>query len=270
MKKTIFIPLLLSFFLILRMNNSVAGTICDDDFKSVEQMVYSNNFTVDRGLDRYKKTFGDFFSSTLSNLKSTQTWVDFGAGEAKALLQYQSAAKGLGAKTIAVGVTRPDKSDEIVALEESISQSDNFSYLAGRFVEKIDDSEFGIIDIGTDYYGAASYTHQPTELFNKYLRLLKKDEGQLFVLFSISGYEDPISHQFIRTETKVINIEGKEVPFHDWLSMQKGIEVIISTIKEHQVMLKIRRTGDNVNLPHLVLETIQEGTPPFRVFRERP
>ena len=163
-------------------------------------IISKSAFNVSRSLQDYKVQLPQRFSETLTQLNSEDTWIDAGAGTAKALFEFfdqQKAGKeAVHSKLIGISAERPDESlarddsqdkhDQAVKKLRLHLQNDDpnkVRYMDGRYVEEIPTNEIafpGSVTLITDVYGPISYSIRLDQVLRKYFSLLKPG-GDLFL-----------------------------------------------------------------------------------------
>ena len=111
----------------------------------------------------------------------------------------------------------------------------------------------------TDLYGPISYTTRIDEVLEKYFKVLT-DDGAIFIASNNS--------------TSVINSAGSKISLTDWISTIEGISVkVVNRINNvdpggpDEWGIKLTKLQERVEIPALELVTLEDGSPPTRVFK---
>lgn len=220
-----------------------------------------NSFTVHRDLAAYESDFGFLFRQRVGNLRRGQHWLDVGAGDGNAQLDYLRERSSDAARVTAIAYRRGWESR---LYNSKLGRGEN-RFISGRMVEAISNQEIGQADLITDVFGALSYTNDPVLVLRKYLELLKPD-GHLM---------------FVGMMSKV-KVGEKEILFTDWLAQQKGIEVKVlkeTTVldytpmhpdpeKYHAVEVRVTDLAAALQLPKLKTLRTTDALPPQFIFQE--
>jgi hypothetical protein len=244
---------------------------------------------VDRDLRIYGMGFGTKFQAALEALSSGGRWVDFGAGEARAQLDYlqiraskSDRKRGLlshflgtpSPQVVAIGYRHfqdasyahsQGKTEAYDELRRQFQAQERFVYLEGRLVEEISDEEIGPFDLGTDYFGALTYTLDLTATVNKYLRLLHRPAvSRMFFVTSDSE----------RAATYIETRDGRRLSLAAWLTAQPGLNV--ETLKlspdGHEDFYMLTKVRDDVRVPEVELVSARRNNRDvviWRLFREK-
>ena len=216
------------------------------DHTLCERIIRDGGFRVSRNLDEYEKMFGADFLIRLVNFGRTNAWIDMGAGQGEAQLQY--LRQGGMATTKAIAFERPFKLRQ--------TDPEHFQFLSGRFLENIPDAEIGHADLITDVYGVLSYTPQLGLALAKYFRFLKVG-GALYVHHDLS-------------KIVIVLGDGRELFLPEWLRTLPGLSVEKvgpSADGEGWNSFRVVHGPGVIELPELELVSSVDGWPPQRIFR---
>jgi SAM-dependent methyltransferase len=212
-----------------------------------------NDYTVTTTLDTYKREFGRPFTTKLNALVEGSRWMDGGAGEARAMIQYLD--DGGRARCTAVAFQMPPAAGESIKTAAEKYEG-KFNYISGGYFHGIrhEDLEEGVFDLITDVNGVLYYTETFKEDIERYLDLLKVN-GEVFIT-------DPFIH--------VHWLESTDVPdncsdFAKWASNIDGVQV--NYYYTTRTIVHIKKTKQKCAPPPLflrTLETNQEGPAPVR------
>ncbi len=230
------------------------------EFTKNRDLILTNSFTTDRGLGEYayhpNNGWGREFIQHLSSLRGPQVWIDVGAGEANAQIDYLYDCLGASssrfvskkkdpARLIALSVRKPEYAPR---LKEALWKwPDSFQYLEMQ-IEIFPDST-PIADIITDSWGAAAYSPRLDLILKKYGRILKKG-GRVY----ISGLQS----------TRIFN-SRREIELVEWFNAIQGFKLL--NYKDGSFQLE--KISDEIDIPALEIVTFEADRPPRRGYRWR-
>ena len=203
-----------------------------------------NKFRVTSALGDYRSTFGEPFRTKLTRLGRHDRWLDGGAGQALAMIEYLES--GGKAECVATGYAIPEAAVENVRRAEE-EYSDQFRYIAGKFFGQISNRELnwpsgGDFDLITDLNGVLFYTETLVEDLERYLEILGAN-GILCFTEVQAGIDftnmDFVDDQYPALAKWLANIGGVHVDYH-----RRGGVYVLS------------KTGGNVIMPTLELTSI--------------
>jgi SAM-dependent methyltransferase len=178
---------------------------CEFHFADVSLSVFvrneaQNTYVRQRDLNDYFDFFPGF-SNTLVDLRSDQHWIDFGAGEGRAIIEYYFARRGQ-AQTTAIGFTEPQAFP--ILLEHFNSQ-----YLSGPF-ERMDLSTIEPADLMTDLMGVFTYTHYLEHYLKQSIALLKTG-GEFYIHSNFSKLEIETSKGLVSIIDLLREVPGLQI-----------------------------------------------------------
>ena len=235
--------------------------------------IAENNFNVSRGLKVYSLHFPFKKSAVLQLLVKAlapgSTWVDMGAGRARALNDGLKLNPGLNG--VAVSYKQPFDA----ATGESATG--RFKYLDGDYVENMSrDGAFnhlrGRVQLITDLYGPLSYSEEIPELLQVYVDLLAK-RGVAYL--NIMTERIKILGKNESSIEMMNGVNGSKNGFVAWLKAIPGIEIVErarfvaggAQSAEISEAIMIRKIADHVEVPrNLMSAEYISGSPPRRVF----
>jgi hypothetical protein len=240
-----------------------------------------NEFAVTRGIYSYFRIWGPGFLDSLNRLNREQVWVDMGAGQARAQLEYLLHSFDVAdalliksdyghltwpevskrASAIAIAYKKPkisaDKHPRLVQLYENVSKSPvaRFEYKEGRLFEDIPLEELPKTKLITDYYGVMSYSQRPDLVLRRYFELLQTG-GEIY-LFGLQ-------------RTKVQQGE-KEISFYEFIKSIEGVELKELERDENMnvvsVKLGLNNNAVKPSVPELELSFFEDAMPPLRTYK---
>ena len=222
-----------------------------------------NYFKVNRPLRgfsqiNYESELLESLVPRLEKLTPEDQWVDMGAGEGRALLDYlQDAHFPKKAKIAAVSFKKPES-----VLEKDIQAIDpNFHYFEG-LVENLEISQVGKAKLITDVYGPLHYTDDLSTVLQKYVDVLEPGGEILTPGFRQVGQDG---------KTNSIHFAvGGTASYTYWLKEIPGLKVIEIPITgdARNTALIIKKVSPEVKIPKLKLYHLYPGSPPWRIFEE--
>ena len=237
--------------------------------QSLSETLRMNNFAVERGLEKYADTFGPEFQTALYPLRNESNWVDFGAGQGRAALEYLKAQRGHSAHAYGIVFKKPGMDVELLRLEREMTEKGLYTSLEGRLLEDIPVEELPLIDVGTDFYGPLSYTGNLSFVLNRYLHLMRSPQTSR--LFLVSPEPSVIDRSWDASNTTFIVTKTGEVKtVTGWLRDQKGIQIKPRMYSGTHANFELIKEKDEVQLPRLefVLSKEFNFPPALRIFRE--
>jgi len=155
-------------------------------------------YTTDRGLSRYSELLPSGFCDALGRLGSSDRWLDIGAGQAQAILDYylpEDAAapaekcRGSGPRARALAISIEDRRTEDWKQQAASLGDDRIRYLFGKRLRQYSPEELGKFQIITDVYGGFTYTEDLSLFVDKVLSLLEVG-GSFYTLATGVHLED--------------------------------------------------------------------------------
>lgn len=221
-----------------------------------EKIVAKNKFTTSRSLQEYIGFFSFKDGNTLKqplfeklqSLKSSDRWLDSGAGRAYAQKTFLKSFK--------------DKQDapELIAMSYKKPLfvwpvfSKKFQYIEGKWLEEIPTSELKKFNLITDIYGPISYSKNPISILNKYLDLLEVGGEAYFLLVS---------------RNNLIDMNGHVVSLGEWLIdvSKNQNDFVIEKLSFNEFRIRLNRPTE-FRWHELELKNFFADLPPFRRFAE--
>lgn len=224
------------------------------------KQLQTNFFRTNRPLfaDSYPSYDMDLAYSALPRLRrltEEDHWVDMGAGEGRAILQYlQDPTFPRKAKVTAIAFKKPvgSKHAEIESIDPG------FRYLEG-FVEEMTREQIGSAKLITDVYGPLHYTKNFSEVLQVYVDLLQ--EGGEILTSGIFFHKEAATNFVIKSD-------GAMISYREWLNSIPGLKV--TEIPKPEIGLSaalvIEKIAPEVKVPKLKLVRYESGSPPRRNF----
>ena len=238
----------------------------------------SRSYTTNRGLARYADLLPSGFCDTLRKLGSSDRWLDVGAGEGQAILDYYAPeaatapaekCRGSGPRARAVAISIEDRRTDKWKQQAARLGDDRIGYLSGKRLGQYSPDELGQFQIITDVYGGFTYTEDLSRFVDKVLRLLEVG-GSFYTLATGVHLEDGKDKlgSFYRTELE--DAFGRSVKVCSWLKKISCVQVTCeskSDLKPPTELIKIRKVCGDTSVPRTKLVEFEAGYPPGRCFQ---
>lgn len=238
-----------------------------------------SGYVVDRSLLVYRQGLCTGFRRTLAALGPDDRWLDIGAGEGQAVLDYASAR--LDSVLYDTGEEHPDKA-KVVALSvedrrtrrwrevESAVGTRKLQYLAGRRLREYGPGELGKFKLITDVVGGFSYSVDLSRFVEQVLDLLEV-RGSFFTLLGDVQSEHGVHQPYYGDagfSNEIRRPDGAEVRMCEWLKSIRCVEVKCEA-KDWEPPVEafqVRKVCNDVHVPPLLPLRFDAGTPPDRRF----
>ena len=237
-----------------------------------------SGYVTGRGLADYAELLPAGFCDTLGRLRSSDRWLDIGAGEAQAILDYYApeddkAPAGTCARprgqVHAVAMSIEDRRTDKWQQQAAILGEDHIRYLAGRRLRQYSREELGKFQIITDVYGGFSYTEDLSQFIEQVMSLL--DVGGVFytivqnVHLESGGDRPDTSYQ-----TELVDAFGRDLKVCSWLKQTTCVKVTCESKSDWESpteLINIRKTCSDVSVPRTKVLKYEAGNPPTRRFQ---
>lgn len=209
------------------------------------------------------------FNRTFKHLQSTDIYVDIGAGDGKALLEYRKVYPA-GASVIGIANTPPGTLEEIKKVD---NEDDKFSFYLQDFKKFRIGSLAGKVAVITDIKGAFLYGLDPALMIQKMGEMLK--EGGLAFIQTAGNIRIKIPEGYPNlsclTGEPSMNllhlwcrrIQGFDYVEREWNEFEKKIYSRPSAESDyddmnkywfHEEVLVLRRNNESIKVDHLVCD----------------
>lgn len=258
-----------------------------DEEVSKQEAIYQSRgedvpagYVIDRSLLSYASFLASGFDRSLANLGPTDRWLDIGAGQGLAILDYYTsrydsmhpegrARRGSKARAVAISIEdrRTPRWRETAARLEA----DQIRYLSGRRLREYSPEELGRFQLITDFTGGFSYTRRLSLFMEKVLGLLEVNGSFYTLLLDVrpeAGTTQPIDPESLFL-TEIESDDGSDVAVCSWLKSISCVKVACKpdTKSSRPVELyRIQKVCNDVAVPSLVTLRYRAGTPPQRRF----
>ena len=265
----------------------VAPLRIDEEFAKQEKIYRSqggdvpSGYVTNRGLSDYAGLLPSGFCDALSRLGSLDRWLDIGAGDGQAILDYYGGVDDaaptencarVGAKGRAVAMSIEDRrTDKWRQLAVSLDD-DRIQYLSGKRLRGYSREELGKFQIITDVYGGFSYTEDLSGFVERVLRLLEID-GVFYTLVQNVHLEGGTDNSKPWYQTELVDAGGRGVKVCSWLKKTTCVKVVCESKSDWDSpteLINIRKVCSDVSIPRMKLLQYQAGNPPGRRFQLEP
>ncbi|HET9802363.1 MAG TPA: hypothetical protein VFP96_03945 [Candidatus Acidoferrum sp.] len=230
-------------------------------------------YVIDRGLSGYGESLSTGFCDALAKLGSSDRWLDIGAGEGQAILDYYASGNaqkcaGSGDKASAVAISIEDRRTDKWN-QQTASLGDRLRYLSGRRLSQYSLEELGKFKLITDVFGGFSYTERLSLFVDKVLNLLEVG-GSFFTLVSgvhLTNAKDKIGILYL---TELEDAMGRPEKVCSWLKKATCAQVSCeskSDWKRPTELIHVRKTCNDTSVPRMKLVEFEAGYPPSRRFQ---
>jgi SAM-dependent methyltransferase len=235
-------------------------------------------YTTDRGLSRYAELLPSGFCDALGRLGSSDRWLDVGAGEGQAILDYYAPqdataaaekCRGSGPRARAVAISIEDRRKDNWKQHAARLGDDRIRYLSGKRLRQYSPEELGKFQIITDVYGGFSYTEDLSQFVDRVLRLLEVG-GSFYTLATGVHLEDGKDKLGTLYLTELEDAFGRAVKVCSWLKKISCVQVTCeskSELKRPTELIKIRKVCSDTSVPRMKLVEFEAGYPPGRCFK---
>jgi hypothetical protein len=262
----------------------VQPRIHEEEFLKQEKIYHSRGtdglrvYTTDRGLSRYAELLPSGFCDALGRLGSSDRWLDIGAGQGQAIVDYyapEDAAapaqkcRGSGPRARAVAISIEDRRTDNWKQQAARVDEDRMRYLSGRRLSQYSPEELGKFQVITDVYGGFTYTDDLSRFVDKVLKLLEVGAG-FYTLATGVHLEDGKDKLGTFYLTELEDAFGREVKVCSWLKKISCVQVTCeskSDGKRPTQLIKIRKVCSDTSVPRTKLLEFEAGYPPARCFQ---
>jgi SAM-dependent methyltransferase len=264
----------------------VAGASIEDE-ASRQAGIYASRganvpegYVLDRSLLSYTIILPSEFKHTVARLGAQDRWLDIGAGEGRAILDYGTGKydvvfEGLqpgGARAQAVAISIEDRRTlRWHQTVESLAPG-RIEYLFGKRLREYSVADLGRFQLITDVMGGFSYSRDLALLMERTLAFLAPN-GMFFTVLqdvrSEAGTNRP-HYAGARFLTELTAPDGSELKVCSWLKSIGCVEVTCEARPQTAPPIEvygIRKVCERVSVPALELVHFEAGTPPERRFR---
>lgn len=238
-------------------------------------------YVVNRSLLSYAFTLPAEFKRSLAGLGPGDRWLDIGAGEGRAVLDYSTSKyesiylegrEPRGAKARAVAISIEDRRTRYWHDTAASLDANQIRYLFGKRLREYALEELGKFQLITDLLGGFSYTERLALFMEKTLALLELN-GSFYTLLQDVNAESGTHKPYYPGSpflTEITAADGSEVKLCSWLKRIACVEVTCEAKTQSPPpveVYRVRKVCNDVAVPALVPVHFQVGTPPERRFQ---
>jgi hypothetical protein len=259
----------------------------DEEFAKQEKIYRSRGadvprgYVTNRGFSDYLQLLPSGFCDSLGSLGSSDRWLDIGAGDGQAILDYYTATDdaapdkkcaGVAGKARAVAMSIEDRRTDKWRETAASLGDDRIRYLFGKRLRDYSPEELGKFQIVTDVYGGFSYTEDLSVFMEKVLSFL--EIGGFFHTIVQNVYlEAARDNPTTGFQTELVDAGGRGVKVCSWLKKITCAKVVCESKSDWDSpseLINIRKVCSAVSVPRMNLLQYQAGNPPGRRFQLKP
>lgn len=240
-----------------------------------------SGYSIDRSLADYTRGLSSEFDRAVAMLRPNDRWLDIGAGQGQAILDYYSSSydathpegrESRGSKAQSVAISIEDRRTPVWYHTASSLQSNQIQYLFGRRFGEYSPEALGKFRVISDLLGGFSYTDGLSEFMEKVIQLLELN-GSFFTLLQDVHSDVGANRPFYpdsRFLTEIENADGSEFKVCSWLKRITCVEVSCEFRRDWKPPVEgyqIKKVCENVTVPALQRTHFTAGTPPERRFK---
>jgi SAM-dependent methyltransferase len=230
-----------------------------------------------RGLADYEELLPTGFCDALGRLGSSDRWLDIGAGDGQAILDYyapEGDASGEkcprpGDKARAVAISIEDRRTDKWRQRAASLGDDRIRYLSGKRLREYSTEELGKFQIITDVFGGFSYTEYLSQFVDKVLSLLEVGGGFYTLVpgVKLADGQDKLGILYL---TELEDAAGSPIKVCSWLKKTTCAQVTCESKndwKRPTELINIRKVCSGTSVPRMKLVEFEAGYPPTRRFQ---
>ena len=235
-------------------------------------------YVIDRGIASYAEQLPGGFCDALGKLGSNDRWLDIGAGEGQAILDYygtdDTAAPAptcgrSGAKARAVALSIEDRRTDRWRERAASLGADRMRYLFGKPLRRYANDELGKFQLISDVFGGFSYTEDLSLFMEKVLSLIEVG-GSFYSLLPGVRLQDGKDKLGTLYLTELESAGGSPEKVCSWLKKTACAQVTCeskSDWKRPTEVIHIQKVCSEVSVPRMKLAEFEAGYPPTRRFQ---
>jgi hypothetical protein len=237
-------------------------------------------YVTHRGLTSYEELLPAGFGKALRELGPEDRWLDVGAGQGQAILDYyqleifergQDGARPRSrGKARAVALSIEDRRTDEWRERVTALGGDRLRYLSSKRFGEYSNEELGKFRIITDVYGGLSYTQRLSSFMEKVLAVLEVNGDFYSLLQSVrldNGLDDPQTTWY---QTELKDALGRDVKVCSWLKRISCVQVTCESKSAWDTpseLIHVRKVCNEVSVPRMTPLQFEAGNPPSRVFQ---
>ena len=239
-----------------------------------------SGYVTNRGLSDYASLLPSGFCDMLGRLSNSDRWLDIGAGDGQAVLDYyasepKAAAEKCGrsgTRARAVAMSIEDRRTKKWQLQAAILGGDRIQYLSGKRLRDYSVEELGKFQLITDVYGGFSYTEDLSRFIGKVLSLLEVG-GAFYTLVQNVQLENGKDKPSSSFQTELVDSAGRDIKMCSWLKQTPCVNVGCESKNDWDTpteLVNIHKICSDVSVRPTKLLRYEAGNPPGRRFQLEP
>ena len=239
-----------------------------------------SGYVTNRGLSDYASLLPSGFCDMLGRLSNSDRWLDIGAGDGQAVLDYyasepEAAAEKCGrsgTRARAVALSIEDRRTKKWQLQAAILGGDRIQYLSGKRLRDYSVEELGKFQLITDVYGGFSYTEDLSRFIGKVLSLLEVG-GAFYTLVQNVQLENGKDKPSSSFQTELVDSAGRDIKMCSWLKQTPCVNVGCESKNDWDTpteLVNIHKICSDVSVRPAKLLRYEAGNPPGRRFQLEP
>lgn len=237
-------------------------------------------YIIDRSLPMYSNALGEAFTRSLGALGPGERWLDIGAGEGRAVVDYALASYDAlhgkdgdsGGKGQAVAISIEDRRTAMWHDAAAKLGEERLRYLFGKRLREYSRDELGRFQVITDVMGAFSYSESLSGFMEKTLDLLQVGGSFYGVLLDVHSERGANAPHYAGSpyRTHIADGAGTEVKICSWLKRIGCVQVTCEFRDDWEPPVEVYRVHkvcEQTGVPGLLPMHYQAGTPPERGYR---
>ena len=264
----------------------ISGPKIDEEMLKQEGILKSvgenrpEGYVINRSLSDYIDALPPGFGRALAKLGPNDRWLDIGAGEGRAIMDYYTRSEDLGdgetrvrrvTKARAVAISIEDRRQPRWYQTAASLETNQIQYFFNKRMRDYSLDELGKFQVITDLLGGFSYTDQLSSFTDKVLKLLGL-KGSFYTLLQDVKAEGGTNKPFYANSpylTEITTADGSEVKVCSWLKSISCVEVsceLRTDWKPPVEIYHVHKVCSAVTVPPLERISYGAGTPPERRF----
>jgi hypothetical protein len=240
-----------------------------------------SGYVTNRALSDYVEILAYGFCEALASLGSSDRWLDIGAGDGQAILDYYAPGDGAAppakctgyrGRARAVAMSIEDRRTHKWHQQAASLGVGRIQYLSGKRLRQYSREELGKFQIITDVYGGFSYTEDLSQFVEKVLSLLEI-HGVFYTMVQRVHLQHGSDKPGIRYETELVDAAGRDVTVCSWLRKITCTLVGCESKSDWDApteLINIQKVCSDVSVARMKVLQFQAGNPPGRRFQMEP